>query len=109
MAWRHYEQSCIFDYETEAVINAIMQAAAQIGLKLKNADRAANRAEFGTGVSLTTWGQTVEVGWEVLPDGKTRVNVKSTSGLGTELTSKAKNQDNVVKFVNALNFLLPQK
>jgi hypothetical protein len=86
-----------------------MLAAAQMGLNLKNDDRAANRAEFSTGISMTSWGQTVETGWKVLPDGKIRVNVKSTSVYCLELASKSKNRNNVVEFVNALNSPLPQK
>ena len=109
MAWGHFEQSYVYNYDINAVLDAVMRAASQNKLKLKKADRQNYRVQFSTGMSLFTWGEVVDVALGVLPDGKTGVNIRSSSNLGTELAAKSRNEGNVMKFVNALNFFLPPR
>ncbi|MBQ6169579.1 MULTISPECIES: hypothetical protein [Ruminococcus] len=109
MAWGNYEQNYVYNYDINAVLDAVMRAAAQVKLKLKSADRAAYRVKFSTGISLFTWGEEVYVTLGVLPDGKTGVNIRSSSNLGTEIAAKSRNESNVLKLVNALNFFLPPR
>ena len=70
MAWGHFEQSYVYNYDINAVLDAVMRAASQNKLKLKKADRQNYRVQFSTGMSLLTWGEVVDVALGVLPDGK---------------------------------------
>ncbi|MBQ6252232.1 hypothetical protein [Ruminococcus sp.] len=48
MAWGHYEQNYVYNYDINAVLDAVMRAAEQVKLKLKKADRAAYKVKFST-------------------------------------------------------------
>ena len=109
MAWGHYEQNYVYNYDINAVLDAVMRAAEQVKLKLKKADRAAYKVKFSTGMSLFTWGEEGFVTLGVLPDGKTGGNIRSSSNLGTEIAAKSRNESNVLKLVNALNTFLPPR
>ncbi|HNZ98352.1 hypothetical protein [Ruminococcus sp.] len=109
MAWGNYEQNYAYNYDINTVLDAVMRAGAQVKLKFKGADRAAYKVKFSTGLSLLTYGEEVFVTLGVLPDGRTGVNIRSSSNLGTELAAKSRNESNVLKLVNALNTFLPPR
>ena len=109
MAWSHFEQNYVYNYDINYVLDAVMRAASQNKLKLKSADRANYRVQFSTGWSLFTYGEKVNVTLGVMPDGQTGVHIASVSNLGTEIAAKSRNEKNVFQFVNALNVFLPPR
>ena len=109
MAWGHYEQNYVYNYDINYVLDAVMRTGSALKLKLKKADRAAYKVQFSTGLSLLTYGEKVNITLGVLPDGKTGVNIASVSNLGTEIAAKSRNEGNVLKFVNTLNTFLPPR
>lgn len=109
MSWGKFEQNYVYNYDINACLDAVMRTGAQLKLRVKTADRNAYRVVFSNGISLTTWGEKIHVAMGVLPDGKTGINIASVSNLGTEITAKSRNQKNVYKFVETLNFFLPPR
>lgn len=109
MAFGRNDQSYAYAYSMDEVYDAVFRAAAAIGYKMKNSDRAAYTAQFSTGLSMFTWGEKLHVSLSSLPDGRTGINVSSVSNLGTEIAASSRNRKNVEKFVKALNTFLPPK
>ena len=109
MAWGRYEMNFAYNYDMNAVLDAVMRTGAQLKLSVINADRYSYRVQFSNGISLTTWGEKINVVLGVLPDGRTGLHIESVSNLGLELSAKSRNEKNVLSFINTLNYFLPQR
>ena len=109
MAWGKYELNFAYNYDMNAVLDAVMRTGAQLRLSVAGLDRYRYRVRFSNGISLTTWGEKINIALGVLPDGRTGVHIESVSNLGLELSAKSRNEKNVLSFINTLNYFLPNK
>ena len=108
MAWGRYEQNYAYSYDMNAVLDAVMRTGAQLKLGIVNMDRYRYRVQFSKSISLTTWGEKINIALGILPDGRTGVHIESVSNLGTELSAKSKNEKNVIKTWSRASTIFPE-
>ena len=95
-----------YAYELNYVFGVVVQSAQQCGFGIDRADNFNYIINLSKGMSLWTWGESIDVTMGVLPDGRTGVTIISRSNLGTEIGARKQNQKNVEMLVNMINSYL---
>jgi hypothetical protein len=90
-----------FEKSQAEVFAALVEALPECKMKVKSTDAATGHIEATTGVSLSSWGEKIQIDLTEAVPGKTTMTI--SSGNKAQLVSWGKNKRNLTKIVERTN------